>query len=82
MITSPLLSNVRRRALITPVSPLHARLIHIIPSCWTTYSSFEIILEMGTVHWIGLQIQCSVQIHCFKKHSVRRELCFKKYLIA
>jgi len=35
MITSPLLSNVRHRAMITPVSTLSTRLIHIIPSCWT-----------------------------------------------
>jgi len=55
MITSALLSNVRHRAMITPVSPLLTRLIHIIPSCWTIYSSFEIILEMGTVQWVGLQ---------------------------
>jgi len=36
--------------LLTPVSHLRARLIHISPSCWTIYRSFEIILEMGTVH--------------------------------
>jgi len=47
MITS-LLSNVRHRAMLTPVSPLRTRLIHISPSCWTIYRSFEIILEMGT----------------------------------
>jgi len=32
-------------AMITPVSPLRARLIHISPSYWTIYRSFEIILE-------------------------------------
>jgi len=80
MITSPLLSNVRHRAMLTPVSPLHTRLIHISLSCWTIYHSFEIILKMGTVHWIRLQIQCSVQMHCFKKHSDQYELCFEKYL--
>jgi len=80
MITSPLLNNAHHRAVITPVSPPRARLIHIRPSYWTTYRSFEIILEIGTVHWIELQIQCSIQIHCFKKRSVRYELCFKKYL--
>jgi len=53
MMISPLLSNVRHRAMITPVSPLFTRLIHISPS-------FEIILEMGTVRWIGLRIQCSI----------------------
>ena len=41
MITSRLLSNVHHRA-ITPVSPLLTRLIHISPSCWTIYRSFEI----------------------------------------
>ena len=50
MITSPMLSNVRHKAMITPVSPLPTRLIYIIPSYSTFYRSFEIILEMGTVH--------------------------------
>jgi len=50
MITSPLQSYARHRAMITPVSPLLLRLIHITPSCWTIYRSFEIILEMGTLH--------------------------------
>jgi len=80
MISFPLLSNVRHRAMLKPGSPLLTRLIHISLSFWTIYRSFEIILELGTVHWIGLQIQCSIQIHCFKKRSVRYELCFKKYL--
>ena len=79
MMTSPLLSNIRHRAMITPVSPLLTRLIHISPSCWTIYRPFEIILEMVTVYWIGLQIQCTIQIHCFKRHSVRSEL-FNKIL--
>jgi len=56
---------------------LLTRLIHISPSCWEIYRLFEII----TVRWIGPQIQCSIQIHCFKQHSVRYELYFKKYLI-
>jgi len=77
MITSPLLINVRHSAMITPVSPPLTRFIHISPICWTIYRSFEIIFEMGTVHWIELQIQCFIQIHCFKKHSVRYELWFK-----
>jgi len=67
MITSPLLSNVRHRAMITPVSPPLTRLIHIRASCWSIYCSFEIILEMRNVHCIELQIQCSIQIHCFNK---------------
>jgi len=60
VITSPLLSNVHHRAMIAPVSPLLTRLIHICPSYWTIFRSFDIILEMGTVHWIGLQTQCSI----------------------
>jgi len=46
--------------MITPVSPLPTRLVHISPSCRTIYRSLEIILEMGTVHWIALQIQRSM----------------------
>jgi len=60
MITSPLLSNVRHRAMISSVTPLRTRLIQISPSYWTMFRSFEIILEMGAVHWIGFQIQCSI----------------------
>ena len=77
MITSPLLSNVRHRSMKTPVSLLLARLVHISPSCWAIYRLFEII----TVRWIGLQIQCSIQIHCFKIHLVRYELYFKNDLL-
>jgi len=50
MVTSPLMSNVRQRAMITPLSPLLTRLVYISPSYWTIYRSFEIILEMETVH--------------------------------
>ena len=66
MMTSALLGNVR-----------HTRLIHISPSYWTIYCSFEIIPEIETVHWVEVQIQYSMQIHCFKKRSVRYESCFK-----
>jgi len=67
MVTSLLLSDVRHRAMITPVSYPLIKLIHIRLSCWAIYRAFEIILEVGTVHWIDLQIQCSIQIHCFIK---------------
>ena len=66
IITYPLLSSLRHRAMITPVSPLLTRLIHNSPRWWTIYRSFEIILEMGTVHWIELQIQCSVLVNYCK----------------
>jgi len=42
------------------VSPLLPMLIHISPSYWTIYRWFEIVLEMGSLHWFGLQIQCSI----------------------
>jgi len=50
MITSPLLSNVRHRAMITPVSSLLTRFIYINSSYSTIYRSFEIMLELGAVH--------------------------------
>ena len=77
MRTPPLLSNARHRTVITPVSPPLTKFIHTSANCWTIYLSFEIILEMKTVHWIELQIQCSMELHCFKKHSVRNELFLK-----
>jgi len=40
-----LLRNVRDRVMITPANPLRTRLIHISPSYWTIYRSFETILE-------------------------------------
>jgi len=55
-MTRRLLRNKPHRAMITPASPLLTKLIRITPSYWTFYCSFEIILKMGTVHWIGLQI--------------------------
>ena len=80
LIGFPLLSNVRHRAMMMPVFPPLTRLILISPSCSTIYRIFKIILEMVTVYMIELQTQCSTQVHCFRKHSVRYELCFKKYL--
>jgi len=43
--TCPLLRNLRHKAMVTPVSPLRTGLIHISPSYWTIFYSFEIILE-------------------------------------
>jgi len=36
--------------MLAPVGPLLTRLIYISPSYRTIYRSFEIIIEMGTVH--------------------------------
>jgi len=60
MITRRLLCNERHRPMITPVSSLLTTLIHISPSYWTIYCWFEIILQIGTVNWTGLQIQCPI----------------------
>ena len=66
MRTPPLLLNARHRAMITPVSPVRTRLIHISLSYWTIYRSFEIILAWGPS--TGLEFKCCMQIHCFKKN--------------
>jgi len=58
MRTRPVLRNARHRAMITPVSPLCARLIHISPSYWTIFRSFEIILVMELS--IGLDFKSNV----------------------
>ena len=55
-----LLSNVRQKPMIMSASPLLTMLLHISPSYWTIYRSFENILEKGIVHWTRLQIQCSI----------------------
>jgi len=66
--------------MITPVSLLLTRRIHIGPSYWTIYCSFESILKMGTVHWIGLKIQCSMQIVCFKNIQSDMSYIFQEIL--
>jgi len=55
MITSPLLSNVHQKAMITPVSPLLTTLVDISPSYWTIYCLFEIILEIE--NWTSYPIE-------------------------
>jgi len=57
MITSPLLSNVSQRALVLCLvrSFILARVTGQFMD-----RSLAIILEIGAVHWIGLQIQCSI----------------------
>jgi len=63
MITSSLLSIVRHRAMITPVSRLLATLIHISPSCWTVYRSSNYSRNYsrnGNCPLDWTQIQCSI----------------------
>ena len=61
---TPLLRNARHRAMITPVSPVRTRLIHISPNSRAIHRSFEIILEWGPS--IRLEFKRCMQIHCFK----------------
>jgi len=37
---------------------------------------------MGAVYWVGIQIQCSMQTHCFKNTFNLIWIKLKKYLIA
>jgi len=67
MGTRPLLRNARHRTIITPVNPLRLKLIHISPS----YLQFIVRLKLflnGHRLLIGIQVQCSMQTHCFQKN--------------
>ena len=48
LMRTPLLRIARHRSMVTPVSPVRTRLIHISPNSRTIYRSFE-ILEWGPV---------------------------------
>jgi len=72
MVTSPLLSNVHHRAMITPISLLLTRLIHISPSCWTIYCSSEVILDMGT--YLGLDLKSNIQLYTIYKSIASRHI--------
>jgi len=60
MRTCPLLRELRHKAMITPVSPLRARLIHISSSYWTILCSFEIILEWE----LSIALEFQVNLLC------------------
>jgi len=77
--SGPTFFHSRIASAITVRHPL-TRLTHINPSCWTIYRSFEITPEMGPVRWIELQIQCSIQIHCFNKTFSPIWIMFQKIL--
>jgi len=49
MITSPLLSNVRQRAMITAVSTLRTNL----PRLWSRYSNFRLRLQFRVSKFFG-----------------------------
>jgi len=70
--TPPLLLNARHRAMITPVSPVRTRLIHISPSYSTICGSFEISIEWGPS--IRLEFKFVCKSIASKKHSIWYEL--------
>jgi len=55
MITSPLLGNVRHIAIDNDSKSSAYTLIHISPSCWTIYDSFELFSKSKLP--IGLDFQ-------------------------
>ena len=65
--------------MITLVSSLRTRHNRMSPGCCIIFRSFEIFSNRNS-HWIGIQSQCSMKTHCFKKHSISYELYFKKIL--
>jgi len=67
MRTRRLLRNLSYRAITMPVSPLHTRLIHIIPLLNNIFVRLK-LFSNGNL---------SMQIHCFKKHSIWYELYLK-----
>jgi len=71
MKISPLLSNVRHRAMRTPVSRLLTRLIHISPELLDSLSFVWNYSRNGSCPLDWTSNQCSIQIHCFKKPSIR-----------
>jgi len=56
------------------------RLIHISPVTGQFIVRLKLFLN-GNCPQIGIQIQCSMQIYCFKIRSISYELCFKQYLV-
>jgi len=64
--------NVRHRAMITPVSPLHTRFIHISLSYWTIYHSFEIIFkwELST----GFEFKSSVLCKTIASNNIESDI--------
>jgi len=65
--------------MVTPVSPLRTRLIHISSSFWKIYRSLEIILKWELS--IRLEFKSSfMQIHCFQKHQSEMNYMKKSYV--
>jgi len=82
MITSPLLSKVRHREMITLVSPPLTTLIHVSRVVGQFIVRLKLISKWEPPIGLNFKSNVFVQIHCFKQHSIRYELCFKKYLAA
>ena len=74
MRTRPLLRDVRHKAMIAPVSPLSTKLIHISPSYWTIYHSFEIILEWGLS--IGWEFEANIRCKSIASKNIQFDMNF------
>ena len=72
MRTRILLRNGPHRAMITPVSPLPTRLIHISPSYWTMFLSFEIILKQEQS--IGLEFKFNVLYKSIASKNIQSDM--------
>jgi len=69
MVTFPLLSNVRQRAMIMPVSPPLTRLIHVRTSYWTIFHPFEIILKLELSIKLNFKSNVLYKSIASKRHS-------------
>jgi len=75
MTTSPLLSSVRHRAMIAPVSSLSTGSFILIFIRLKLFSKWEVSMALDFKSNVLYKSIAS------KKYSVRYELCFKKYII-
>jgi len=72
MITSPLLSNIRHRAMITPLRPLLTRLIHIS----RVNGQFIVRLKLFSKRKlsIGLDLHSNVQYKLIVSKKIQRDM--------
>jgi len=72
MRTCALLRKLRHKAMITPVSPLRTRLVHVSPIYWIIFCSFEIILERKLS--IGLEFKVIVLCKSIASRNIQSDM--------
>jgi len=72
MRTCALLRKPRHKAMITPVSPLRTRLVHVSPIYWIIFCSFEIILERKLS--IGLEFKVNVLCKSIASRNIQSDM--------